>query len=496
MKLQHSLLRYFISAGVIVLTSSFLVYELIVTHRDMSGYMRYIIEKGESTFLHDKYQNQLIISQFVRKLNTPPDEAEARLACRRVQHHGDISGLNIAGHNYPLLHGTLSTSQVGCQSWLADLPALWAFDHAVAQNAVWQPEVPVMFKSDKRFRYYIDLVNKYAYFYTPVLVTNDPIQNWNFLQDSKLGITQQSLDGLQQGRSLISTIYVDAMSDKNILSFLTPVYYHDHLKGVIMVDVTAKEIEKLLYTADRPLVWRYLDITLKDSNTGAQMNVHHGKTHFLSYADYSHQVAENLRIFLSLDVMYFLLSSWKLFLFYLLSTAALLHLVRMHFRLYSSISKENISDTLTGLYNRKILTPTLESRLQKLSGQGVNVVLMALDCDGLKTINDTWGHNAGDRAIVLLAQAISAAIRSSDYGVRLGGDEFFLILVDYPDEETQNIPARIRQYLAQHDSDQRVSFSWGACNMLPEQPLSEAMKTADARLYVNKKQKKNASRRC
>lgn len=62
MKLQNKLLRYFISAGVVVLTSSFLVYELVASHRDMSEYMRYIIEKGESAFLYDKYQNQLVIS--------------------------------------------------------------------------------------------------------------------------------------------------------------------------------------------------------------------------------------------------------------------------------------------------------------------------------------------------------------------------------------------------------------------------------------------------
>ena len=146
---------------------------------------------------------------------------------------------------------------------------------------------------------------------------------------------------------------------------------------------------------------------------------------------------------------------------------------------------------MTGLYNRKILTTMLESRLQRLTAQGVNVVTMALDCDGLKKINDTWGHNAGDEAIILLAQAISASIRSSDYGVRLGGDEFFLILIDYPEAEAENIPVRIRQYLAIHDHQQRVDFSWGAESLAPEQSLSEAMKAADARLYMNKKQKKS-----
>lgn len=491
MKLQNKLLRHVISAGVVVLTSSFLVYELIATHRDMSGYMRYIIEKGESTFLYDKYQNQLIISQFLRKLDTPPNQTEVEQVCNSVQHNGDVSGLNIAGYTYHQLHGTLSAAHADCGKWRGDIPALQAFDRAVAKNDSWQPEVPATLKSEKRFRYYIDLVNKYIYFYAPVRIKSNPIQNWNFLQDSKLGISQASLDGLEQGRSLISTVYVDAMTGKNILSFLTPVYFKDKLKGVVMVDVTAQEIEALLYTSDRPLVWRYLDITLKDSDTGALIEVHHSKTHLLNYAHYTHQVAENLRITLSLDVMYFLLSSWKLFLFYLLSTAALLHLVRVHFRLYNSVSKENISDTMTGLYNRKILTTMLESRLQRLTAQGVNVVTMALDCDGLKKINDTWGHNAGDEAIILLAQAISASIRSSDYGVRLGGDEFFLILIDYPESEAENIPARIRQYLTIHDHQQRVDFSWGAEHLAPEQSLSEAMKAADARLYMNKKQKKS-----
>lgn len=102
----------------------------------------------------------------------------------------------------------------------------------------------------------------------------------------------------------------------------------------------------------------------------------------------------------------------------------------------------------------------LESRLQRLTAQGVNVVTMALDCDGLKR-STIPGHNAGDEAIILLARAISASIRSSDYGVRLGGDEFFLILIDYPHDEAENIAAKIRQYLAIHDHQQRVDFSLG-----------------------------------
>lgn len=101
MKLQNKLLRHFISAGVVVLTSSFLVYELVASHRDMSEYMRYIVEKGESAFLYDKYQNQLVISQVSRKLDTHPAAEKARQACAGVQTNGNVYGLNIAGHTFP-----------------------------------------------------------------------------------------------------------------------------------------------------------------------------------------------------------------------------------------------------------------------------------------------------------------------------------------------------------------------------------------------------------
>lgn len=85
---------------------------------------------------------------------------------------------------------------------------------------------------------------------------------------------------------------------------------------------------------------------------------------------------------------------------------------------------------MTGLYNRKILTPTLEQRLQRLVAAGTSVTFIAIDLDKLKMINDTQGHHEGDRAITLLAKAIEASVRKSDYAVRPGGDEFCIILID------------------------------------------------------------------
>lgn len=66
-------------------------------------------------------------------------------------------------------------------------------------------------------------------------------------------------------------------------------------------------------------------------------------------------------------------------------------MVRMHFRLYRNVTRENISDAMTGLYNRKILTPVLEQRLQRPVNTGTPVTFVAIDCDRLKLINDTGG---------------------------------------------------------------------------------------------------------
>ena len=121
---------------------------------------------------------------------------------------------------------------------------------------------------------------------------------------------------------------------------------------------------------------------------------------------------------------------------FLLATILLLNMVRTHFRLYHNVTRENVSDAMTGLYNRKILTPALEQRLQQLVNTGTLVTFIAIDCDKLKVINDTLGHKEGDRIITHLAKAIQSSIRKSDYAIRLGGDEFCIILIDHPSDLT------------------------------------------------------------
>ena len=168
-------------------------------------------------------------------------------------------------------------------------------------------------------------------------------------------------------------------------------------------------------------------------------------------------------------------------------------MVRLHFRLYHNVTRENISDAMTGLYNRKILTPTLEQRLQRFVSTGTPVTFIAIDLDKLKMINDTQGHHEGDRAITLLAKAIEASVRKSDYAIRLGGDEFCIILVDAEPDMATRLPERIANHLRTVAPEKDIRFSSGSYSMQPNDTLHDAYTASDEQLYLNKHQNRQRS---
>ncbi len=94
------------------------------------------------------------------------------------------------------------------------------------------------------------------------------------------------------------------------MSFLTPVYLAGTLKGIVMVDVNRDNLKIFLYR-DRPLVWRYLNVTLKDMDSGKEIIINQSKNNLFQYVNYSHDIPGGLRVSLSLDLTYFLVSSRK-----------------------------------------------------------------------------------------------------------------------------------------------------------------------------------------
>lgn len=94
-----------------------------------------------------------------------------------------------------------------------------------------------------------------------------------------------------------------------------------------------------------------------------------------------------------------------------------------------------------------------------------------------------------DLAITLLAQAIKQSIRKSDYAIRLGGDEFCIILVDSTPQIAAQLPERIEKRLQHIEPQKEIGFSSGIYAMKENDTLHDAYKASDERLYVNKQNK-------
>ena len=85
------------------------------------------------------------------------------------------------------------------------------------------------------------------------------------------------------------------------------------------------------------------------------------------------------------------------------------------------------TDTLTGLPNRRALSEHIREELQRARRYRTPISWLLIDVDGLKQVNDTHGHAAGDRMIRAVALAIAQTLRESDFGARWGGDEFGIV---------------------------------------------------------------------
>ena len=101
-------------------------------------------------------------------------------------------------------------------------------------------------------------------------------------------------------------------------------------------------------------------------------------------------------------------------------------------RAEAELREQALHDPLTGLPNRALLLDRLTSTIAVAQRQDTPVSLLMLDLDGFKSVNDTWGHHAGDKVLVEIAARLSGTLRESDTAARLGGDEFVLMLPATP----------------------------------------------------------------
>lgn len=116
-------------------------------------------------------------------------------------------------------------------------------------------------------------------------------------------------------------------------------------------------------------------------------------------------------------------------------------------RIVLSHRQQAMEDPLTGLKNRRFLQKYMEIESQRMRRSEQSALLLMVDIDHFKAINDHYGHSTGDCALVQLADALRSCVRNSDVVSRWGGEEFVIVCVNSTDEHLEVICNRIRQRL-------------------------------------------------
>jgi len=164
-------------------------------------------------------------------------------------------------------------------------------------------------------------------------------------------------------------------------------------------------------------------------------------------------------------------------------------------QLLAEVQALALTDDLTALYNRRGFF-TLAAQQMKIAKRTKHALsLIFIDLDGLKGINDRWGHMVGSEAISMAAHILTATFRDSDIIARFGGDEFVVLAMDSdiqdPDKVLQRLQAHCARHNMQADAPFQLSMSIGVAHSTAERPcsLDELLEQADAQMYAHKQTK-------
>ena len=150
-----------------------------------------------------------------------------------------------------------------------------------------------------------------------------------------------------------------------------------------------------------------------------------------------------------------------------------------------NLQELSIVDQLTGLYNRRGFLLLAEEQFLLARRAKADVLVFYADLDGLKQVNDLQGHDAGDKAIIDAAHALTGTFRGSDIIARLGGDEFVVIVIEAEEPSVPSLLERLEQRLAEC----HLSMSVGVVSFDPQinTSLDNLIAHADRAMYEVKR---------
>ncbi len=157
-------------------------------------------------------------------------------------------------------------------------------------------------------------------------------------------------------------------------------------------------------------------------------------------------------------------------------------------------------DQLTGLYNRRGFLTLADQQMKLAKRMKRKFLIFLADLDGLKVINDTFGHLEGDRALAQVAEILRSTFRASDVIARVGGDEFVVLAIEAFESSTQGLLSRLQKNLdnsnSQKNNGYKIALSVGVSCFDPSEAFSidQLMAEADEVLYGEKRKKQPSAK--
>ncbi len=166
-------------------------------------------------------------------------------------------------------------------------------------------------------------------------------------------------------------------------------------------------------------------------------------------------------------------------------------------RLMESLRESSLQDAMTGLYNRRFVEAYVETLQATVTRKGTHVAIMMFDIDHFKKVNDTYGHDAGDKVLITVAGVLKETLRKSDILVRYGGEEFLAFLMDTTGDGGVTAAEKVRLAI----EDRKIPLPTGVLQKTISIGVAdfpgdstdfwEAVKFADTALYTAKERGRN-----
>jgi diguanylate cyclase (GGDEF)-like protein/PAS domain S-box-containing protein len=288
---------------------------------------------------------------------------------------------------------------------------------------------------------------------------------------------------LQERNEILSTIMESArdaiimIDDKGNVTFWNPAA--ERLFGYSREEVMGKELHRLMIQDER-LYEVYKEAFKRFQLSGKRSAV--GKTIELKA---KHKDGHEINVELSLSAVK-IKDVWH--------AVGIVRDISERKKFEELLYRQSITDPLTNIYNRRFFMQMLEQEMERTRRYGKSFSVIMFDLDHFKSVNDRFGHAAGDMVLKSVADMIKGRIRKTDYFARWGGEEFIILLPETSVEDAAGLAEELREQLSSMTLPEvgRVTASFGVAGYRTSDTIDTILMRADSMLY----EAKAAGRNC